>query len=156
MDLRGRRSQWKWMRVKQKGTGGEMRVKENTDVRRRRLQSGRETPAQQTWRDKKRNSPRRNHGTKKKNNIKNVKKNERNKHRRRERKKVRERENPLKGEWERRKKWQAHKDAWNSLLQGPPSSLLPLCLPLASPHSHTLSHLAQAVLNLGTLALCQA
>lgn len=75
-------------------------------------------------------------------------------------------ENPLKGEWERIKKWQPHKGAWNSLLQARaflPYSILPLCLyphppplPSPSPHSHTLSHLAQAVLNLGTPTLCQA
>lgn len=74
----------------------------------------------------------------------------------------REIENPLKGEWERMKKWQPHKGAWNSLLQGPrffailyPSPLSPPPPP-PTPHSHTLSHLAQAVLNLGTLTLCQA
>lgn len=67
-------------------------------------------------------------------------------------------ENPLKGEWERMKKWQPHKGAWNSLPQGPgffailyPSPLSPtLTLTLS------LSHLAEAVLNLGTLTLCQA
>lgn len=65
-------------------------------------------------------------------------------------------ENPLKGERERMKKWQPYKGAWNSLLQGLrffdtlyPSPLSPL------PHSHTIPHLAQAALNLGTLALCQ-
>lgn len=59
-------------------------------------------------------------------------------------------ENPLKGEWERMRKWQPYKGAWNSLLQGPrffdtpyPSPLSPIA------HAHTLPRLAQAVPNLG-------
>lgn len=46
----------------------------------------------------------------------------------------REIENPLKGEWERMKKWQPHKGAWNSLLQGPRFFAILYPSPLSPPH----------------------
>lgn len=55
-------------------------------------------------------------------------------------------ENPLKGERERKKKWQPYKGAWNSLLQGLSffDTLYPT--PLPPPLPYTLFHLAQTVL----------
>lgn len=46
-------------------------------------------------------------------------------------------ENPLKGERERMKKWQPHKGAWNSLLQGP--RFFAILYPSPLPPPHTLS-----------------
>lgn len=138
-----------------------MKVEENTEVRCRRpereSERGRdEALAQQTWHDKKepqRLKKLRHTGRKKKEHHKIKKEKEREEEMGTQTERGRGIENPLKGERERMKKWQPHKGAWNSLLQGPCFFAFPS---VSHPHSHTLSHLAEAVLNLGTLTLCQA
>lgn len=163
----GRRSQWKWMRVRQKETEGVIKAKWKY---RAEMQTGL-VRATKPWLRKlgmikKSHSAWRNHRNNKK------KKGEHHKIKKKKEKVRKEMgtqtergrgiENPLKGEREREWKngnpTKALGIAFCRARAFLPSSILPLCLP--SPPfpllSHTFSHLAQAVLNLGTLTLCQA
>lgn len=155
------------------GDGGVVKVRENTEVRCRRperqrerereTEGAREGAQEKPWLNKlgtikKNHSAWRNWGTQWKKRSQNKKEREEEMGTQTEQKRERGIENPFKGVRERMKKWQPHKGAWNSLLQGPcflPSSILPFP---SSPLNHfqTPSHLAWAVLNPGTLTLCQA